>query len=64
MNNHDETMLLESRRPLIVGDDGKFRNPYDVGQRVRVLGYWAELRATEKARSIQEGGPCGVQPED
>jgi hypothetical protein len=53
MNDDDETMLLESRRLLIVGDDGKFRNPYDVGQRVRGLGYWSELRVSEKARSIR-----------
>jgi hypothetical protein len=54
MNDYDETILLESRRPLIVGDDGKFRNPYDVGQRIRGLGYWSELRVSEKARSIRE----------
>lgn len=41
---------LESRRPSIVGDDGCFRNPYDVGQRVRSLGYWAELRESMNRR--------------
>jgi hypothetical protein len=30
----------------IVGDDGLFRGPYDLGQRERTLGYWAELRSS------------------
>jgi hypothetical protein len=29
----------------IVGDDDMPRNPYDLGQRERTLGYWSELRS-------------------
>lgn len=47
---NEEEPLLGNRRRSVFGDDGEFRNLYDLGQRIRGLRYWMELRALQKER--------------
>jgi hypothetical protein len=44
-SSYEPESFESTKTAPIVGDDGMPRNPYDLGQRQRTLGYWAELRS-------------------